>query len=233
MGFEAVHVGVDLGQRHDPTALVVTQVLTDPAAQTRYLVRQMERLPLGTAYPDVATYLVRILAALQAMDQARIAQAEQRLADDGVIDPRTGQPPRVPGVARRLLVDATGVGRPVVDILERALQADPTTAGVELKAITFRHGESYDRASGMMGKAYLVSRLQALLQERLIQLPARHPEADALAREIHDYEIRVDENARDTYGAFKTGTHDDLVTALGLAVLEDPAQSGARIRWFD
>jgi len=33
-----------------------------------------------------------------------------------------------------------------------------------------------------------------------------------------DYEIRVDENANDRYGAFKVGKHDDLVTAIGLAV---------------
>lgn len=32
---------------------------------------------------------------------------------------------------------------------------------------------------------------------------------------------RVSENANDTYGAFKVGTHDDLVTALGLAVQLD------------
>ena len=28
---------------------------------------------------------------------------------------------------------------------------------------------------------------------------------------------RVDANANDTYGAFRVGSHDDLVTALGLA----------------
>lgn len=35
------------------------------------------------------------------------------------------------------------------------------------------------------------------------------------------YELRVDENARETFGAFKVGTHDDLVTALGLATQVD------------
>ncbi len=37
-------------------------------------------------------------------------------------------------------------------------------------------------------------------------------------RELLSYEIRVDEQADDRYGAFKVGTHDDMVTALGLAV---------------
>src|SRR5205085_6609104 len=35
------------------------------------------------------------------------------------------------------------------------------------------------------------------------------------------YEIRVDKNANDTYGAFRVGIHDDLVTALGLATQVD------------
>ena len=39
--------------------------------------------------------------------------------------------------------------------------------------------------------------------------------------ELLDYEIRVDQNANDRYGAFRVGTHDDLVTALGLATQDD------------
>ncbi|MDQ3700038.1 MAG: hypothetical protein M3442_03845, partial [Chloroflexota bacterium] len=45
-----------------------------------------------------------------------------------------------------------------------------------------------------------------------------------LGRELLDYEIRVDERANDTYGAFKVGAHDDLVTAVGLAIQADPPQ---------
>ena len=44
-----------------------------------------------------------------------------------------------------------------------------------------------------------------------------------LKRELLDYEIRVSENANDSYGAFKVGTHDDLVTALGLSGAGRPA----------
>ncbi|HVT59766.1 MAG TPA: hypothetical protein VHR45_15365 [Thermoanaerobaculia bacterium] len=67
-----------------------------------------------------------------------------------------------------------------------------------------------------LGKAWLVSRLLALLQTDRLHLP-RTPEAEALVEELLDYEIGVDANANDRYGAFKVGTHDDLVTALGLA----------------
>ena len=73
------------------------------------------------------------------------------------------------------------------------------------------------------GKAYLVSRLQALLQSGRLHLP-NTAEAEALGRKLLDYEIRVDEQANDRYGTFRVGSHDDLVTALGLATQVDPVE---------
>ena len=45
----------------------------------------------------------------------------------------------------------------------------------------------------------------------------------ALAAELRVYEVRVSEDAKLSAGAFKTGTHDDMATALGLACLFDPS----------
>ena len=59
-----------------------------------------------------------------------------------------------------------------------------------------------------------------LLQSGRLHLP-KTPEAEALGRELLDYEIKVDENANDRYGAFRVGTHDDLLTAIGLATQRD------------
>jgi hypothetical protein len=84
-----------------------------------------------------------------------------------------------------------------------------------------------------LGKALLVSRLQMLLQSCRLHLP-RTVEPEALREELDRYEIRVDEDANDRYGAFKVGTHDDLVTALGLAVQDDHAPTGGYgpLPWF-
>jgi hypothetical protein len=60
------------------------------------------------------------------------------------------------------------------------------------------------------------------LQTGRIKLP-RTAEAEALARELQDYEIRISQDGDDRYGAFRVGSHDDLVTALGLACLVDSA----------
>jgi hypothetical protein len=197
-----VTIGVDIGQRVDPTAIAVIEREeriekrkdAEGGAQERrvwhHTARRLERLPLGTPYPEVADRLVDVAA--------RVAE-------------RTGQRPR-------LYLDATGVGKPVVDVLRdhqvRAL----------LIAVYFTYGDRRmkgENGSIILGKAYLVSRLQALFQGERLHLPRHDPEAETMTRELLDYEIRVDKNANDTYGAFRVGTHDDLVTALGLATQVD------------
>jgi hypothetical protein len=189
-----VTVGVDLGQRRDPSAVAVVERERRPreprGTETHHLVRHLERLRLNTPYPAVAERVAVVVAGVQ-------TQAGQRPT---------------------LYVDATGVGTPIVDILRA------TEVPARLVAVYFTHGDRRTREQGeiRLGKAWLVSRLQALLQSGRLHLP-RTDEAEALGQELLDYEIRVDEHANDRYGAFKVGTHDDLVTALGLATQEDDA----------
>jgi hypothetical protein len=208
-------IGIDIGQRVDPTAIAVAEVgaETPPAFTVRFL----ERLALGTPYPEVAARVVAVVRG--AVARAREPRERRAPGSSSVTIER-------PSVALTLVTDITGVGRPVHEIIERAITAaDLPRAGlgVRLEPVTFTHGDRLDRADGggrSVGKAYLVSRLQALLQTDRVKLP-RTPEAAALARELRDYEIRLSEDANDRYGAFKVGAHDDLVTALGLAVLLD------------
>lgn len=188
-----VTIGVDLGQRRDPTALAVVE--REPRGEAiHHAVRHLERLPLGTPYPRVA---------------ARVAEVARG------VEQRTRTRPR-------LYVDATGVGTPVVDVLRAA----PVRALIV--PVYFTHGDRRSERQGevRLGKAWLVSRLQVLLQAGLLHLP-RSPEAEALREELLGYEIRVSADANDTYGAFRVGAHDDLVTALGLAVQR--TTTGARL----
>jgi hypothetical protein len=191
-----IFIGVDIGQKRDPTAVCVAEVeprLEGGRQEIHFVVRHLDRLPLGTAYPEVAR---------------RLAEIAGRVARRSREQPVT-------------FVDATGVGKPVVDILQE--RAHDT----RIVPVYFTHGDRRTKDSGgvKLGKAFLVSRLQSLLQTGRVHLP-RTPEAEVLARELQDYEIRVDENAHDRYGAFRVGTHDDLVTALGLAVQVDDFSLG-------
>jgi len=190
-----VVLGVDIGQKRDPTAICVAEVDSREVGgrtETHFLIRHLERLPLGTQYPKVADRVAGIT---------------------GRVRGRTGESPTV-------YVDATGVGLPVVDLLRERLHGGRVVAAYftygDRRTETVEDGQV--RVS--LGKAFLVSRLQALLQCGRLHLP-RTGEAQALTEELLNYEIRVDENAHEKYGAFKVGTHDDLVTALGLAVQAD------------
>ncbi len=203
-----VTIGIDIGQKRDPSALTVAE-LEPRGGEDYYLIRRLERLPLRTPYHEITARLGAVIAGVQ----ERVHQAEALRQ----LEPRwqRGDPPEVDVT---VFVDATGVGKPVVDALEQA--------GVPVTAIYFTYGDRRTKqadGSISLGKALLVSRLQALLQTGRILLP-KTAEAAALAEELMDYEIRVDSDANDKYGAFKVGAHDDLVTALGLAVQARPGR---------
>lgn len=185
-------LGLDIGQRVDPTAICVAEEdrrQEDGREVVHYVVRHLERLPLGTPYPAVAARVAAIVATVAKRTQAQPV----------------------------LYVDATGVGLPVVDLMRDARMA------ARITPCWFNHGDrrTCERGEITIGKAFLVSRLQTLLQTARVHLP-RTAEAEVLAGELLTYEIKVSENGADTYGAFKVGTHDDLATALGLAVQGNP-----------
>src|SRR5437899_3398259 len=219
-----VTVGIDVGQIHDPSAIAVCEVQQehrgkyrtvphmrklpyvdengryyasyektrkDPVLESDYTVRHIKRLPLGTSYPDVATDIADMLCGN--------AFAKRDI---------------------RVLIDVTGVGRGVYDLLKRELHLRDQTKHMHLQPSTFAHGETYNRSIGRLGKAYLVSRLQALLQSNHVHAKPTK-EVLAMLEELKVYEIKVSDEGEDTYGG-KIGHHDDLATSLGLACLEDP-----------
>jgi hypothetical protein len=89
--------------------------------------------------------------------------------------------------------------------------------------VYFDHGDrrtEVGRLEVKLGKAFLVTRLQILLQTNRVHLPESE-EARILAEELLEYEVKVAEDANDRYGAFRVASQDDLVTALGLALQDD------------
>jgi len=216
-----ISIGIDVRKLHDPTAIAVAElerrhngkwregntVLTSleqvlrigearPVLVVQYLLRHIERMALGTSYPAVAKHIADMLCN-----------------------------PLFYGRQVSVLIDVTGVGRPVYDDLVEEAQLRAESRAATILPITFVPGQKYNRSTGALGKAYMVSRLQALLQNTRIHAPDI-PDARALQEELKVYEIRIDRDGHDTYGAFKIGKHDDLATALGLAVLEEDQGEG-------
>lgn len=114
--------------------------------------------------------------------------------------------------ASRLVIDATGVGRPVLDLF-RAARLDPL-------AITITGG---DRASGnwrnsRVPKRDLMKALLLVLQTGSLKVAAELEHAPTLARELADLRVKISAAGRDSYGVWREGEHDDLVLALAMAV---------------
>lgn len=149
---------------------------------SEYHVRHLERPRLGTPYPAIAERVRQLL---------------------------TTEPLRGRAV---LVVDATGVGAPVVDLLRRA--------GLSPVAVTITGGDAAAREGDgyRVPKRDLVSTVQVLLQTGRLKVAAGLPEAKALAEELLNFQVRIDpKTAHDSYGTWREGTHDDLVLAVALA----------------
>lgn len=196
-----ISMGIELGQRREPSAHCVAEAQPRDGGRhitLHYLIRHLERLAIGSSFPEVASRAAEVAVG---------------------IEKRIGDFPRV-------YLDATGLGQPVVDLFEETMRKGPPVVPT-----FFTHGDRRTetmaglRTEIVLGKAFLVSRLQTLLQTGRLHLP-KTADAETLARELSEYQIQVEPDANDRYGAFAVGTQDDLVTALGLAVQCEPPMPG-------
>ena len=205
-------IGVDLGQRRDFSAIAIVERLNaapgpfdyvrwaapQPAPRDEWVVRHLERIALGTPYTAVVARIV---------DLAR----NPRLAS-----------------GCRLVVDATGVGMPVVDML-RASEPGCPIAPIW---ITGGQSERFDGKVWHVPKLELLARLQTLLETRRLRIMRRMREAATLVRELSDVKSGARPSGRLKVGAEGSGEHDDLVLAVALAVWRGriPAAGGQNRR---
>ena len=196
MTMTMIVIGVEFGQRRSPSAICVA---TNPL---RTINGRKER-----------HFLVRSLERLEI--GTTFSDLASRLAEM-----EAGARMQAPGTRVAVYVNATGIGEPLVEHLSSRIAS-------RVRPVFFTHGdrrtENWPQVE--LGKALLVGRLQMLLQTGRIHLP-KTPQTELLAKELLDYEIRVESDANERYGAFTVGTQDDLVTALGLAVQTDVPNPG-------
>ncbi len=178
-------MGISIGQKRSPSAICVVERERRDKRFT-YLVRHLERLPPQTPFPEIAQRAGELAKSIRRQTRSRPT----------------------------LSVNATGLGKPVIDLFKQAAPLIPVVT-VFLTHGDRRTEESHRQVT--LGKALLVSQLQALLQARRLLLP-ESPEAEELARDLQEYEIQVAPDANERYGAFSIGPRDDQVTALGLAI---------------
>lgn len=196
-------VGCDLGQAQDFTGIVVMR--PDDAEPPTYTAGHIERLPLNTRYPRVVSYLGELIAALRTLTILEVASTMNGLS---LLTKQAD-------VA--LVVDYTGVGRPVADMI---VDAD---FDCDLLLVTITGGDSV--TDGPMGekrvpKRDLASSVQRLLQEERLIMPAAMPWVDVLTKELTGFRVKINLRGHDSYGAgedWRSAAHDDLVLSLALA----------------
>ena len=185
-------VGLDLGKNQDHSSLAVIErrelvfperdpVTMEFRREVWNVLRHLQRVPLHTPYPDVVE-LVRRLVSL-------------------------------PELARRttLVVDATGVGSPVVDLLRQA------KLPCSLVPVTITSGdrETSDARGYGVPKRDLIVGLQVAFQKRWIRLAGGARELQAFRKELMD--IRVHVSTQTGYERYAAPGHDDLALAAALA----------------
>ena len=196
MGSEVIrfYVGLDIGKQQDYTAIAIAEKMLARShdlnwrgdnfiVQNLYQLRHLQRFPLKTPYPVIVEKIARM------MD-------EPRLARDG-----------------KLIMDATGVGEPIADMLkDRGLR--PVTVKITGSMEVVQRGAwAYH-----VPKRDLVSALHALVQSGKLKVSKTLKYADVLYSELENYNYKINKNTgRDTYEAMVESIHDDLVTAVALA----------------
>ena len=183
------YVGLDLGQRQDYSALAIVERPDRRLAWMatdgdKLLVRRVERLALGTPYPGVVARVREIVCGEALAGQCC------------------------------LVVDATGVGAPVVDMLRAAGMRCEVTA----VTITGGERESGSGAAWSVPKRDLIAGVQLALDKGEMRIARQMKDVSALVREL--VEVRITAGlglGKVRIGADGSGQHDDLVVALALA----------------
>ncbi len=186
-------VGLDLGQSQDFTAMAVLEraELTgqwDPVAyghrkMVAERLRHLERVPLGTPYPEVVERVRAVTRSGELLGQCHLA------------------------------VDATGVGRPVVDLLRRG----DLGCGILAAVITAGNAETMVKGYYHVPKRDLMVGLQVLLQRGALQIAAGLKFGRALVEEMTAMRVKQTASGHEQFGAWREGEHDDLVFAVALA----------------
>jgi len=186
-----VILGLDPGQRRDPAGLAVLD---------GFDILHLERV-LGLSYPRLAERVAVLLAQLP--PASLVAGGQPRCA--GYADRMTAAAAAIR--ATPIVVDATGVGRAVVDLLE-ALHLTPIAATLTGGSKVHVRGREV-----MIPRSALFQPLQAALEAGRLRVAEGCPYAGELAREL--LAARGGPSGAESRGA---GHHGDLVTAMALAM---------------
>ena len=190
------YVGVDLGQASDYTAIAIAERVEDLGAK--------ETVKKGNEYQ----LHIRHLERFRDVRYPEVSERVKRLLLAPPLQKNS-----------KLVVDATGVGAAVVDMLRDSVRG---SAGLTFDAVTITGGDTQSRAgygSYRVPKRDLVGGLQVLLQSGRLKIASSLEHAETLRAELLNFRVKINlSTGHDSYEAWREGDHDDLVLAAALAV---------------
>jgi hypothetical protein len=195
------YVGLDLGQAADYTAVAVIQTVKEHNPEKerieKYLhLRHLERYELGTPYPEIADKVVTLMR-------------DERLSPNEYDPSRL----RVYRSTPHLIVDDTGVGRAVADLLK--------SKGLKFTAVTITGGDEVHRVGGgryRVPKRDLVGALEVPFHTGRLKIAEGMELWSTLKKELLNFRRKINlKTAHDLYEHWREGDHDDLVLAAALA----------------
>lgn len=208
-------IGLDLGQQRDYTAISIIERAYIPTGD-RYT----------SSYYDHAAKRSRF----ETRESVTLEYRVRHLERPPLGTPYTEVVERVLGLIKTLggtpslVVDATGVGRPVMDMLWRELGATLRGTSVRVRTcpVTITGGDSVTRNLDGGGyrvpKRDLISAALVLLQNGQLKIAEELPLRETLVKELLNFRVKINiSTAHDSYEAWREGDHDDLVLSVSMA----------------
>lgn len=184
-------ISADLGQANDYTAISILERIIrgngvlgyNRQGERMLYLRHIERVR-GVEYPAIVDRLKQIYLSPSLVDQTKA-----------------------------VVIDYTGLGRPVYDMMRQAgfydsLNAISITGGQD----TTKDGKHYN-----VPKRELVSQLQIELQNNRLKIARGIKEADSLVEELSNFQTAISASGHDTYNG-ANGVHDDIVMSVAMGV---------------
>ena len=196
-----IYVGLDLGQRQDPSAIAVLERIYEPTGfrdhvtweleyALTFRLRHVERIALGTPYIEIV----------------RRTKVLMRSFTGAISNFWPVQFGHQANPYKTLVIDASGVGAPVLEMLRAA------DLGCAIVPITITSGAAAhsDHATGgyLVPRRDLLTRLRILLEKDFLRIAPAINDRQALIEEIITFEDR------------STSRHDDLAIATALAIYQ-------------
>jgi hypothetical protein len=179
----SVLLGLDLAAQSDYTVLSMLELEQQNLKNPTimYKLIYLKKFPLKTSYPSIVNWLVWFINKTFLNNEYR------------------------------MIVDYTGVGRPVVDLL---LEND-----INLIALTITSGHGAHWKFGRevtVPKKELVSSVQVVLQNYRLKVASDIKHLEDLKKEFLNFKARINSRANTQFSA-SSGYHDDIVMSIALA----------------